>query len=238
MSPPEPLWRWLGCQPYEPVARWMHDYTDARDSSSPDVLLALEHSPVFTLGQAGKPEHILDAGDIADVRSDRGGQVTYHGPGQLIVDALVDLPRAGLSVRQLVNGLEQAVIGWLQRQGRLAERRDGAPGVYVEDAKIAALGLRVRRGRSLHGLSFNVAMDLEPFARINPCGFKGLAVTDLTCLGLARTPSSLAGEMTQEIAAVLGLASPHLSESVAEPLQGDTKSIASGDALSVGAVRA
>lgn len=196
----------------------MHRYTDARDASTPDALLALEHSPVYTLGQAGLPEHILEAGDIPVVRSDRGGQVTYHGPGQLVLYALVDLPRAGLSVRQLVSGLEESVIGWLARNGVAAQRRDGAPGVYVALAKVAALGLRVRRGRSLHGLSFNVDMDLTPFTRINPCGYAGLEVTDLAALGIGATPASMAEEFSAVVAGSLGLRTPVEDESLGADL--------------------
>jgi lipoyl(octanoyl) transferase len=134
---------------------------------------------VFTLGQAGKPEHVLAPGDIPVIPVDRGGQVTYHGPGQLVLYPLLDLRRLGLGVRELVTLIEQAIIDALDGWGIVSDRRDGAPGVYVGDAKIAALGLRVRQGRSFHGLAFNIDMDLEPYARINPCGYEGLAVTQL-----------------------------------------------------------
>ncbi|CBA15334.1 lipoyl(octanoyl) transferase LipB [Xanthomonas albilineans] len=173
----------LGRQPYEPVWRAMQRFTDARDASSADELWVVEHEPVFTLGQAGKPEHVLAPGDIPVLHVDRGGQVTYHGPGQLVVYPLLDLRRLGIGVREYVCRIEQAIIDTLDTWNILGERRDGAPGVYVGGAKVAALGIRVRRGCSFHGLSFNVAMDLEPFRRINPCGYQGLQVTAVLDLG-------------------------------------------------------
>jgi lipoyl(octanoyl) transferase len=175
--------RRLGRRPYETTWHAMQAFTDARGPDTPDELWLLEHDPVFTLGQAGKMEHVLAAGDIPVVPVDRGGQVTYHGPGQLVGYPLIDLRRAGVGVRELVHRIEQALIDTLAHWHVSAERLDGAPGVYVDGAKIAALGLRVRRGCSFHGLAFNVAMDLEPFQRINPCGYKGLAVTQLVDLG-------------------------------------------------------
>ncbi len=181
--------RRLGRQPYEATWKAMSAFTDNRVEDTADELWLLEHDPVFTLGQAGKMEHVLAPGDIPVVPVDRGGQVTYHGPGQLVGYPLIDLRRAGLGVRQLVNGIEQSLIDTLAHWSIDASRRDGAPGVYAGDAKVAALGLRVRRGCSFHGLAFNVAMDLEPFQRINPCGYKGLAVTQLVDLG---GPSRLA----------------------------------------------
>ena len=169
----------LGLQPYEPVWHAMQAFTDERDESTEDVVWCVQHPPVFTLGQAGKPEHVLAPGDIPVIPVDRGGQVTYHGPGQLVLYPLLDLRRLGLGVRELVTLIEQAIIDVLGDWGVEAERRDGAPGVYVNEAKIAALGLRVRRGRSFHGLAFNIDMDLAPYDRINPCGFAGLSVTQL-----------------------------------------------------------
>jgi len=163
----------------------MRAFTAARDAATADELWLLEHQPVFTLGLAGKAEHLLDAGAIPVVRCDRGGQVTYHGPGQVVLYTLIDLRRAGLTVRALVAALEQAVIDCVAESGVQAERRAGAPGVYAGGAKLAALGLRVRGGCSYHGLALNVDMDLAPFARINPCGYAGLAVTDLRRLGAA-----------------------------------------------------
>lgn len=168
-----------GRQPYVPVWRAMAAFTAARDAQTPDELWLLEHEPVFTLGQAGRPEHVLAAGDIPVVHCDRGGQVTYHGPGQIVAYPLLDLRRLGVGVRDFVWRIEQCMIDTLAEWNIGGERRDGAPGVYVGGAKIGALGVRVRRGCTLHGLAFNVAMDLEPFHRINPCGFRGLEVTQL-----------------------------------------------------------
>ncbi len=174
----------LGRRPYEPVWRAMQAFTDARAADTVDELWLLQHDPVFTLGQAGKPEHVLDAGDIPLLAVDRGGQVTYHGPGQIVAYPLLDLRRLGIGVKDLVCRIEQAIIDTCSHYGVQAERRSGAPGVYVGAAKIAALGLRVRRGCSFHGLAFNIAMDLTPFQRINPCGFQGLRVTQmLDCAG-------------------------------------------------------
>ena len=158
-------------------------FTDARDAYTPDELWLLEHPPVFTLGRNGKDEHVHDPGNIPVIRADRGGQVTYHGPGQVIAYCLLDLRRRRLGVQSLVETLEQAVIDLLAEHGITGARRNKAPGVYVEDRKIAALGLRIRRGCSFHGLALNVDMDLAPFARINPCGFKNLEITDLARLG-------------------------------------------------------
>lgn len=171
--------RELGLRPYEPVWRAMQAFTDRRGPDTPDELWSVRHPPVFTLGQAGREEHVLAAGEIPVIRVDRGGQVTYHGPGQVVLYPLLDLKRLGLGVRDLVARIEQALIDVMADAGVTAERREGAPGVYVGGAKIAALGLRVRRGCSFHGLAFNIAMDLEPFARINPCGYQGLPVTQL-----------------------------------------------------------
>ncbi|MBS0557774.1 MAG: lipoyl(octanoyl) transferase LipB [Proteobacteria bacterium] len=181
--------------PYAPVWRAMQAFTDARTPETADELWMVEHPPVFTLGQAGKWEHILDPGDIPVIAVDRGGQVTYHGPGQIVAYPLIDLRRAGIGVRDYVHRIEQAVIDTLAEWNIVAARRDGAPGVYVNDAKIAALGIRVRRGCTFHGLAFNVAMDLAPFQRINPCGYRGLHVTQVLDLG---GPSRLA-----DVAAVL-----------------------------------
>nr|WP_244292534.1 lipoyl(octanoyl) transferase LipB [Xanthomonas hyacinthi] len=161
----------------------MQRFTDAREETSADELWVVEHEPVFTLGQAGKPEHVLAPGDIPVLHVDRGGQVTYHGPGQLVVYPLLDLRRLRIGVRDYVCRIEQAIIDTLDEWNILGQRRDGAPGVYVGAAKVAALGIRVRRGCTFHGLSFNVAMDLEPFHRINPCGYQGLQVTSVLDLG-------------------------------------------------------
>ena len=175
--------RELGRQSYEPVWRAMQRFTDVRDEGTVDELWVVEHDPVFTLGQAGKPEHVLAAGDIPVIHVDRGGQVTYHGPGQIVVYPLLDLKRRKLGVREYVHRIEQALIDTLGEWNIHAERRDGAPGVYVADAKVAALGIRVRRGCTFHGLAFNIGMDLEPFHRINPCGYQGLQITSMGDLG-------------------------------------------------------
>lgn len=206
----------LGRQPYAPVWRAMQSYTDARAADSPDQLWLVEHEPVFTLGQAGKPEHVLLPGDIPVVRVDRGGQVTYHGPGQLVAYPLLDLRRLGIGVRELVCRIEQATIDSLAEWGVQAHRVDGAPGIYVGGAKVMALGLRVRRGCSFHGLAFNVAMDLSPYAGINPCGYQGLAVTQLLDLGGPASLDAVAAVLVPALARAFGLAavdapSPDLS---------------------------
>lgn len=177
------LVRDLGRQPYEPVWRAMQAFTDVRGEDTPDELWLVEHDPVFTLGQAGKPEHVLAPGDIPVLHVDRGGQVTYHGPGQIVAYPLLDLRRLKIGVRDYVCRIEQAVIDTLGEWNIRGERREGAPGVYVNGAKVAALGIRVRRGCTFHGLAFNIAMDLEPFARINPCGYAGLEVVSMLDLG-------------------------------------------------------
>jgi lipoyl(octanoyl) transferase len=194
----------LGRRPYLPVWKAMSTYTDTRDADSPDRLWLVEHDPVFTQGQAGKPEHVLGAGDIPVVQVDRGGQVTYHGPGQLVVYPLLDLRRLKIGVRGLVDALEDAVIDTLAAWSITGERRDGAPGVYVGGRKIMALGLRVRRGCSFHGLAFNVAMDLSPYARINPCGFAGLQITQTSELGGPATVEDVADALLPRLAQRLG----------------------------------
>jgi lipoyl(octanoyl) transferase len=171
--------RHLGRQPYESVWLDMQRFTDQRDNHTRDEIWTVEHPPVFTLGKSGKTEHLLNTGDISVVQVDRGGQVTYHGPGQLVVYVLLDLNRLKLGVRELVTRLENSVIDLLSEYGVQAESRQDAPGVYVAGRKIAALGLRVRRGCCFHGLALNVDMDLAPFSRINPCGYEGLEVTQL-----------------------------------------------------------
>jgi len=173
----------------------MRAFTEARHADTLDELWQVEHPPVFTQGLAGKAEHLLAPGDIPVIRVDRGGQVTYHGPGQVVIYCLLDVRRLGLSVRGLVTALEQAVIELLAAYGVTAQARPNAPGVYVDDAKVASLGLRLRQGRSYHGLSLNVDMDLEPFTRINPCGYPGLRVTQLRDLGVSLTPVTVAEEL-------------------------------------------
>ena len=182
VPPPAPKMRYLGQVAYTQSWQDMQAFTDARQADTPDEFWFLQHPPVYTLGKNGKAEHILNAADIPVVNSDRGGQVTYHGPGQLVVYALVDIRRLGMGVRELVTCLEQSVIDLLSGYGITAQARADAPGVYVNHAKIAALGLRIRRGCSFHGLSLNLDMDLEPFSRINPCGYEGLEVTQLSSL--------------------------------------------------------
>lgn len=183
-APPRPaVLRDLGRQGYEPVWHAMQRFTDTRDDASADELWVVEHDPVFTLGQAGKDEHVLAPGDIPVLHVDRGGQVTYHGPGQIVVYPLLDLRRLGIGVRDYVCRIEQAIIDTLDEWNIGAVRLEGAPGVYVGGAKVAALGIRVRRGCSFHGLALNVALDLEPFHRINPCGYAGMQVTSVLDLG-------------------------------------------------------
>ncbi len=170
----------LGLRPYQPIWDAMERHTAERaDTDGQDALWLVQHDPVYTLGQAGKPEHVLLPGDIPVIRCNRGGQVTYHGPGQIVAYPLVNIRRLGIGVRELVTRIEQALIDTMAHWEIPAERRSGAPGVYVGDAKIAALGLRVKHGCSLHGLAFNIDMDLAPFFGINPCGYQGLAVTQM-----------------------------------------------------------
>jgi lipoyl(octanoyl) transferase len=176
--------RTSGLSDYVDTWRRMRRFTETRDDASCDELWLLEHPRIFTFGQAGRREHLLDAGGIPVVDSDRGGQVTYHGPGQLIAYVLMDLGRRRLGVRRLVEGLEQCVIDMLAAQDVTGERRERAPGVYVSGKKLCALGLRIRNGCSYHGLALNVDMDLEPFQRIEPCGFAGLEATQTRALGL------------------------------------------------------
>lgn len=200
------LVRELGLRAYEPVWRAMQAFTDARGPETLDELWLLEHDPVFTLGQAGRPEHVLCAGDIPLIKVDRGGQVTYHGPGQIVAYPLIDMRRLGIGVRELVCRIEQAIIDTLEHWNIVAVRREGAPGVYVADAKIAALGLRVRRGCTFHGLAFNVAMDLEPFQRINPCGYQGLRVTQVLDLGGPGALANVRNVLTAELVRQFGFA--------------------------------
>ncbi|MEW8373964.1 MAG: lipoyl(octanoyl) transferase LipB [Candidatus Thiodiazotropha sp.] len=198
------LVRQLGMQPYPDAWQAMQAYTDARSDRSPDQLWLLEHPPVFTLGQAGKREHLIDPGEIPVIETDRGGQVTYHGPGQLIAYLLLDLRRARLGVRTLVSHLEGAVIALLAEQGVAAAARRDAPGVYIDGSKVASLGLRVRRGCSFHGLSLNVNMDLSPFKRIDPCGYPGLRITQLADQHIDTDIAGLGRQFSVHLAAALG----------------------------------
>ncbi|HTT06156.1 MAG TPA: lipoyl(octanoyl) transferase LipB [Steroidobacteraceae bacterium] len=195
--------RWLGRVSYVPTWQAMQRFTDERGADSVDELWALEHEPVFTLGMNADPAHVLAAGDIPVVRIDRGGQVTYHGPGQLVLYPLIDVRRAGLGVRDLVNALEQSVIACAARWGIAAACRADAPGVYVEGAKLASVGLRIRRRGSYHGLALNVNMDLQPFSRINPCGYAGLRMTQLAELGGPVDVTCAAAELVPELLARL-----------------------------------
>jgi len=199
--------RWLGRVDYEPTWRAMQRYTDVRGPATADELWCLEHPPVFTLGMNADASHVLDAGAIPVIGIDRGGQVTYHGPGQLVVYPLIDLKRRGLGVRDLVTALETALVELAAELGITAAPRREAPGVYVEGAKLASVGLRIRRGCSYHGLALNVAMDLGPFGRINPCGYRGLRVVDLASLGVQLTVKSVARRLVPHLARTLGLGS-------------------------------
>ena len=198
--------RWLGRVEYLPTWRAMQQLTDTRDAAQGDELWCLEHPPVYTLGLNADPAHVLAAGDIPVVAIDRGGQVTYHGPGQLVVYPLLDLKRLGFGVRALVTGLERGVIAFAAGLGIEASARRDAPGVYVGGAKLASVGLRIRRGCCYHGLALNVAMDLAPFGRINPCGHVGLEVTDLARLGVTSTPERAAAALVPQLWRALGLA--------------------------------
>lgn len=224
MSAPDLLLRDLGRVDYEPTWRAMIDFTAARAGDTADELWLCEHPPVFTLGQAGRREHLLADIGVPLVAIDRGGQITFHGPGQVVVYVLVDLTRRRLKVRELVARIEQAVIELLAANGVVAGRIDGAPGVYVghdtaQPAKIAALGLRIRNGRSYHGVSLNVDMDLSPFAAINPCGYAGLAVTQTRALGVALTPAQAGLALARELAQQLAAAAAEHEEAKACPTQ-------------------
>lgn len=202
----------------------MQDFTDRRDAATPDELWVLEHDPVFTLGMNADVAHLLDPGDIPVVKVDRGGQVTYHGPGQLVVYPLVDLRRAGLGVRDLVTALERSVIATAARWDISAATRPGAPGVYVDGAKLASVGIRVRRGASYHGVSVNVDMDLGPFGRINPCGYEGLAMTQFAALGGPREVGAVAGVLVPELRRFLEIRThAHEQSQAPESARGDAR---------------
>ncbi len=201
--PPAPAVRFLGVAEYQPTWDAMRQFTAWRKPDTRDEIWLLQHPPVYTQGQAGKPEHLLNAHDIPVVKIDRGGQITYHGPGQIVMYVLLDLRRWGLNVRQLVRLLEQAVIDLLASHGVGAEGRDDAPGVYVNGAKIAALGLKIRNGCCYHGLSFNVDMDLTPFSPINPCGYAGLRVSQARDLGITTPFDELERDLARHFMALL-----------------------------------
>jgi lipoyl(octanoyl) transferase len=195
--------RRLGLRDYEPTWRAMREFTDRRDAQTPSELWIVEHPPVFTQGQAGRAEHLLSPGDIPVIQSDRGGQITYHGPGQLVIYLLIALREAGVGIRRLVTIMETSLIELLAAHGIEAEARSDAPGVYVAGRKIASLGLRVRRGCTYHGLALNVANDLAPFQRINPCGHAGLEVTSTAELGIDADPATLADGLVARLADAL-----------------------------------
>jgi len=198
-----PIVRHLGLAGFAPIYQAMRRFTDARGTTTPDELWVLEHPPIYTVGIAGRAEHFPRSGEIPIERIDRGGQITYHGPGQAIVYALVDLARRGMTVRGIVSLIEQAVIEVLGAHGVGAERKNGAPGVYVAGAKIAALGLRVRRGGCYHGVALNVDMDLAPFSAIDPCGYPGLAVTQTRAHGVLADATEIGGELARRIARLI-----------------------------------
>lgn len=216
-----PLLRDLGRVEYEPTWRAMQQFTETRSADTRDEIWFLEHPPVFTLGLAGKLEHVLAPGDIPVVHIDRGGQVTYHGPGQLVVYPLIDLKRLKLGVRALVEGIENSVIDTLAGFGIEAVSKRDAPGVYTPDGrKLASLGLRVRRGCTYHGLAFNVAMDLEPFTRINPCGYAGLQMTQVAELGGPASVAAVAAALKPRLISHLGYnAHSHAPDSTAAASQ-------------------
>jgi len=195
--------RRLGLVAYEPTWRAMQAFTTRRDESTEDQLWLVQHPPVFTLGLAGRREHVLSPGDIPVVSTDRGGQVTYHGPGQAVGYLLLDLRRRGLGVRELVTRIEQGVIEVLAQYAISGARRAGMPGVYVGEAKIAAIGLRIARGSSYHGVALNVDMDLEPFSRIDPCGYPGLAATQLRDHGVRDSIDAVQQRLAEALARVL-----------------------------------
>ncbi|ELE9690464.1 MULTISPECIES: lipoyl(octanoyl) transferase LipB [Enterobacter] len=197
------LVRHLGLQPYEPVSQAMHDFTDSRDDTTPDEIWLVEHLPVFTQGQAGKAEHLLMTGDIPVIQSDRGGQVTYHGPGQQVMYVLLNLKRRKLGVRELVTLLEQTVVNTLAEYGLDAHPRADAPGVYIGEMKICSLGLRIRKGCSFHGLALNINMDLTPFQRINPCGYAGMEMTQMRQWVDTATPDNIRPVLLKNVLALL-----------------------------------
>ena len=206
---PQLLVRHLGRRPYQPVWDAMKAFTDSRTSETPDEFWVVEHDPVYTQGQAGKAEHLLAPGDIPVVQSDRGGQVTYHGPGQLVLYVLVDVRRSKLSVRELVTCLETAIINTLAKSDIQAYAKADAPGVYVTnelgmEAKLASLGLRIRKGCSFHGLALNINMDMTPFLRINPCGYAGMAMTQTSALGGPQSVAEAQAILVAELASLIG----------------------------------
>ncbi|WP_394146328.1 lipoyl(octanoyl) transferase LipB [Vibrio atypicus] len=196
--------KYLGRQDYQPIWQAMHDFTDNRTDETIDEIWLVEHNPVFTQGQAGKAEHLLNTGDIPVVQSDRGGQVTYHGPGQLVAYFLINLRRKKLGVRDLVTHIENLVINTLKHYNIDAAARPDAPGVYVDSKKICSLGLRIRKGCSFHGLALNVDMDLSPFLRINPCGYAGMEMVQVSQLGGPKDLEQVEKTLVEELVTLLG----------------------------------
>jgi len=194
----------LGQQEYEPIWHAMQKFTAERDESTADELWCLEHPPVFTMGLNGKNKHLLNIQDIPVINIDRGGQVTYHGPGQLVIYTLIDLKRLNIGVKDLINTIEQSIIQLLKRYGINAQGKENAPGVYVNNAKIAALGLRIKRNKSYHGLSLNIDMDLGPFEQINPCGYEGLTVTQIKELKPGVNLKHIKTDLTSQLSQFLG----------------------------------
>ena len=194
----------LGLQEYQPVWQAMQDFTAKRDETTPDELWCLEHPPVFTMGLNGKDEHLLNIKNIPVINIDRGGQVTYHGPGQLVIYTLIDLARLNIGVKDLVNSIEKSIIALLKKYDINALEKEGAPGVYVEEKKIAALGLRIKRNKSYHGLSLNIDMDLAPFKQINPCGYEGMAVTQLKNLKDDIDSEKVKSDLISQLSELLG----------------------------------
>ncbi|TOD73352.1 lipoyl(octanoyl) transferase LipB [Vibrio parahaemolyticus] len=193
----------LGRQDYEPVWKAMHEFTDQRTEETPDEVWLVEHNPVFTQGQAGKAEHLINTGDIPVVQSDRGGQVTYHGPGQLVAYFLINLRRKKLGVRDLVTTIENLVINTLKAYNIDSAARPDAPGVYVDDKKICSLGLRIRKGCSFHGLALNVNMDLTPFLRINPCGYAGMEMVQVSQFNGPSDVETVEKQLIEELVTLL-----------------------------------
>lgn len=211
--------RQLGIQPWAPISLAMHQFTDQRNDETPDEIWLVEHLPVFTQGQAGKSEHLLMPGDIPVMQSDRGGQVTYHGPGQQVMYVMVNLKRRKVGVRQLVTALEQTVVATLAHFSVSASARPDAPGVYVAGKKICSLGLRIRHGCSFHGLALNVDMDLTPFLCINPCGYAGMEMTQLSALTAGVDPDDLRSRLIENFARQLAIPDVYWSESSQLPLR-------------------
>ncbi len=204
--------RQLGRQPYEPIFEAMKRFTDERDQNTQDEIWLVEHDAVFTQGQAGKAEHILMPGDIPVVQVDRGGQVTYHGPGQQVIYLMLNIKRRKLGVRHLVTAMEEAVVGLLEKYGVTAYPKPDAPGVYVDEKKVCSLGLRIRNGYSFHGLALNVNMDLAPFQRINPCGYAGMEMIDTARLNGPTTLETAGNELTHLLLEALSIAQPTYKE--------------------------